>query len=642
LLNGLSNKFISLIEQDLYTTSKLHLFDVMRKDKPNFIKTKQKIFAKKKLLRRLLVSFRLARLIQVTDTFIFVYTNHAATLLIYIASAIYLIMNGLLNIHILIIVPLTIFMHLLWKILREYFSVKNITKVPKIYVHAQGDIIRCHASRRKKEYFLGSSIVGHQHIIKIYVHLINYCSKSSPIIVPPSNKNIAVSIQRSRHRKLDNASIYEFIIKLSSQIVSDHKLKISLPIYLDGVKVSDVIFQVNSILKDIPNSHVSKMEIKGWKYGKRAAICWRADFCYLNPKKGMSQKNLEKTVLLGQKYGIPMTLFISGRMTLDKEEFIKTAKYFNHYTEGEAMEIFGQFVDYLKKLKICQKIEYPNFADEVSIGSHSYLHQGLFAGALEENYWNGNWELHEANVRWLYSIVERLNLKVDKLNKFTFNQLNAGLINNLLIYKTLGVYPRSWSAPRNETTDSLATEIEKIGILYSSEADNYKRISKTFFPRRPKLGPCFPYHPKNCTLLVESKCVINPSDPSNIHDIYSLYKTLKYCIKRGYQMTVLIHPHMRIHKSNVGPKLVERFFQRICENLDHLWVASHEAILEFWELTRCKVHSVLYLDPKKLSVSNLSNRPIDGVCIYIKFSTGEEFLKTISIKPKDTIFLFMT
>ncbi len=597
----------------------------------------------KKKIRRLLIFTKMARIIRSIDTFIFVYTNHAAILGIYVTVIMltFPLTQSTNLIYISAIIPSTVFLHILLMVIRDFLNVKKINK-PKLFVHAQGDILECKTLLNRKRYIIGSAIIGYPINISLYIHTvnINYNTNYLPSITSLPNKSVTIELELSNHKIHDEAAIYEYKITLVPQKVESKRTNIHLQVHLSKMKPIKIILQIKSIFDEIPLTHISEMKVKGWKYGKKAALCCRTDFCFINPKKGMSKDTLNKAIKIGKKYGIPFTLFISGRLTLDFDEFVNLMHNLKYFSVEEAIKIFNEFIFYLKSLAINQKIEYPNFSGSVSIGSHSYLHQGKFAGVIEKTNWNGNWNLYSAKVDWLINAAERYGLRIENPNHFTFNQLNAGLINNLLLYKTLGVYPRSWSAPRNETTETLATEIEKIGIIYASEADNYKRISKTFFPRRPKAGPCLPYHPKGCTRLIESRCVINPNDLYDIFDLHSLRRTLKYCIKKGYQMTFLIHPHLNVHKTSNGPILTELFFQKICENLDNLWVASHESVLTFWELTRCSTHSVLYMDARNLSVSNLSDKNLDGVCILVKLSTGEEFVKVINLKPRETVYLF--
>jgi hypothetical protein len=611
-------------------------------------KNKPTLSEYKSVLRLFLISIKAVKLIRLIDTFMFVYTIHA---LIILANTTIMItanafstnahlswnFNIALIFSVIIIVTL---IHLFMLIIKELKRISNLQNSPIFYVHAQGDILRCKKGINGKKYFLGTGITGIPLNINLFVHCISQHVHGEPHLIPVTTSSVVeIEIQKELFILGSDTMVNVFHIKIIPKKPHRDVTKIQLRITNVPRRLSKITLKINSIVEYTPDLRVIEIKPKGWKYGKEAAVCWRADFCYLHPKKGMRVETLQQAYRLSRKYGIPMTLFISGRLSLDFEEYMDLIRHYKFYEEEYATAEFIKFNEYIKSLPKCQINEYPNFKGAIAIGSHSYLHQGGFIGATKSNNWNEKWKLVEGEKRWLTSIALKYGLTENEINQLTFHQLNE-LINIRLLYKVLGVTPQSWSAPRNETIHNLALELERIGIIYTSEADNYPRISKTFFPRRPESGPCFPYHPSGCRTLIESRCVINPCDPVSVHDLFSLYKTLKYSIKNGYQACILIHPHLMVHKNRNGPKLVERLFQKICEDLDHLWVATHEAILEYWELTKCEIHSALRYDLENNLVKNVSNKKIENVSLYIRLNTGEELIRTLSIEPQETINIF--
>lgn len=584
-----------------------------------------------KLLRKPYVSF----FIRTVDTFVHVFTFHALCTVSCYMLLFSLLFVSYLNWTIIVSLATLPLALLLTTLVKEWYEIEVKLGETKYIIHLSGEVINVKHARNKHVCNLGTLIIGQLRRVKIYVHVVN-AKNIFPIslICSKDSEYILADVERTEHLNIKDGFIKIFCVTLTG--TKSIRSAVGESFVLNGHEKSlhRIVFVAECILPSYPNSSISEFRVFGWKYGKRAAFCWRSDFCYLAPHKGMDTKALQRMVELMMKWRIPFTLFISGRMVLDLQELVSTYLYFGLLSKEETEQMYNEFLGYLKSLNINQYVEYPNPECAIAIGNHSYFHQGKFAGASSSNDWNGDWRLETADKQWFSKIPTGIPDKI--INNYTFNQLNA-LVNNKLLKDVLGVSPKTWSAPRNEATVNMAKELEDIGILYASEADAYRKKSHALFPRRPKENVCFPYHPTGCSVLVESRCVINPYDCSNLIDVISLKKTIKKCIKMGAQVTILIHPHMNIHKKKESIKYVERFLQIICENLDYLWATSHESMLEYWELTRCPLHSALIFDPEHATVTNNSTTHLEDVPIYIEFSGGIRMVKVLSFKPYEVI-----
>ena len=588
------------------------------------------------ITRRTLIKTRLDKMVRAVDTFYYVYTKNCLLALVCLSLAIvvpFLDSNLVGLLLVLIATPFTTF---IFTIIRDYKYVNKALSNSITLVHLWGDFLRLKKMGRRHFCDLGTGIIGIKNHIHIYVHVLDDEQKEVHLV--PNKKTrtgVEITIENSRCEKTMNGFLLTYHLSILPIIVSRSKKVIELVLYKDQKRVESLFFKYENIesVQCVSRSPIVEIRVKGWKYGKKAAVCWRSDFCFLWPQKGMDKTALENLSRLIKKWGMPVTLFISSRLVLDKDEVVRTLQHFGLATREQAEKIYDDFITFLQMFDIEQYTEYPNFVGSLSIGNHGgYFHPGRVAGQSIYNKWESGWSSQDGKIEWL---LERWRMNIKLPIDYTFNQLNS-MLNSELINDILGVKPYSWSAPRDETTSTMATELEKIGVKYASGADNYKRISIRFIPRRPKASVVLPYHPTGCHSLVESRCIMNPHDPDDIFDFASLKKSVKFCIESGAQITFLIHPHLRLRKKRNSIKFVEGLFLFLSENLDSLWVASHENLLNYWENVFCPIHRVIVFDIKQGRVINMSNKPLEHVPILIRFANGWRMVRIITLKPHET------
>ncbi|MCR8471299.1 MAG: hypothetical protein QW670_06015 [Candidatus Bathyarchaeia archaeon] len=599
--------------------------------------------------RQLLISLRLAKVVRIIDTAVYVYTWES---LITFFSLIGLTVSVAYKVEFLFMTPsilLLVGAITYWtaQIYSEAKACSTIIKRNKqIFFNIRGGFIEVKRKRMKRIYKLGSLLEKQTRRLRLYIHTIGFVPQNIGIqVIPNKTPPEFIEVQISEGKTVETLepeqrrSIKYFDIQFWPKQALNHRFSLELRVSIEGKEFFNAIFLINRVISKNEKIEVIKLCVERWKHGKKAAFVWRGDFDYFWPAKAMDENALMRCLDLSYRYGVPLTLFLSGRLTLDEEQWVRFAlRYRIAENCSEARSLFTQFIKFLKSLNFRQEIEYPTQQNAISIGNHSYLHHGGPTGASDVNGWNETWKLGEGKKQWLYALCP--NFSGEQFRLFTFHQLNAGLINMFLIKEKLGIDTRCWAAPRNESLPSMAKELEEIGILYASEADNYPRISKVFFPRRPKHNVCYPYHPQGCKKLIESRCVINPLDPSNVHDVICVKKSIKYAIARSKQITLLIHPHLRVHRPNKSLPYVERIFQYLCDNEDQIWLTSHESMLRFWELTRCSKHAVVKFEVgDRAIVYNESDYRLESVPIYIRLSSGDEMLWVIDLEPRQKVNL---
>lgn len=589
-----------------------------------------------KNLRTLLIRFKLDRVVRFLDTAVHVYTAHSATLIV---SFTVIILNLVLHVHPLIdIITASIIslssLHLGVVLYSEKMRCANSTK--KFFVNLEGGFVSVKKQPRKLSYDLGVLIEGETIVLRLLVHLLDEPEADNVVLEEKYEPTHHVRITKNfTLNKSSDRLIKTYFLQIYAVQATNHKNKIDFTVKTGGSQRIDVRLLIEKIVKK-DELKISKIAVDGWKSGRKAAFVWRGDVDALNPRKSSDEPTLSKCLNLSHRYGVPLTLFISGRLTLDEEQWSRFALHYQLVDhEEKAQTRFNEFLSFLKKLKVNQNAEYPVDENTISVGNHSYLHHGGIHGAADFNGWDESWRLGEGKKEWLASVYPRFNSET-----MSFNQLNT-IINNQLIKQHFGVEPKSWAAPRNETVSTMAKELEEVGILYASEADDYPRISKTFFPRRPKANVCHPYHPKNCERLVESRCVINPLDPTSVHDVVSIIKSIQHAVKTGKQLTLLMHPHLRMYSNRKSIAYVARVLEYLCENADQIWLTTHESMLAYWENVRCPKHAVIKIKQDDgIFIVNESNQHIESVPVSIKLSNGDVLLRVVDLGPRQTVKLF--
>jgi hypothetical protein len=93
-------------------------------------------------------------------------------------------------------------------------------------------------------------------------------------------------------------------------------------------------------------ARVRSVQVTRWKHGSRAAFAWRGDQDLYDPATFQSADGLRTSLGLAQRFHLPTTLFLSGRLSLVEQEHLEFCRHFGLNRHSEEIPTF---IDFLRR-----------------------------------------------------------------------------------------------------------------------------------------------------------------------------------------------------------------------------------------------------------------------------------------------------
>ncbi|MHC1765387.1 MAG: hypothetical protein AB9869_13975 [Verrucomicrobiia bacterium] len=366
---------------------------------------------------------------------------------------------------------------------------------------------------------------------------------------------------------------------------------------------------------------IQRAEVTRWKYGARAAFAWRGDQDLYDPATLQSEEGLRLSLGLSQRFRLPTTLFLSGRLSLVEEEHRRFCQRFGwDRCSGE----IPAFIRFLRdEVEIQPELDWPvsprkSFAAE--LGNHMYLHYGTHAAADEGNNWTSHTPINAGRYPWdTGSAKDSFTEQRDNASK------NAALIKDLF-----GAEMITYAIPSNLNDANTARAVEAAGLEIGSDTDCGAFVNVFKLPA--------PHHPPGCHRLVELTRKY-PRDPDDASQVAVLKYWAHAARRTGRPFILLCHHHLTRYEGVASMHLMEKLLADILGGSEgDFYPATMGAIGRYW---------MRVLDPENrwirirtegtcVTLSNGGKAALIGLPVEIEMEGGGRFLCLVDLKPGET------
>ncbi len=377
-------------------------------------------------------------------------------------------------------------------------------------------------------------------------------------------------------------------------------------------------------------------EVRKWRHGLLCAACWRGDIDGFDNLS--NQATLQPALDIAGLLRVPPTLFISGRLSLDFDEWSAWINEFPDKMEGDvSYERFNSWLLFLRSIKAENDLEYPLLGCGwpcAQIGNHMYYHYWSPYGYDASR--DTGWESNVEPGRFMHSWEKSRAAGRDILAELTDNvQINATKLKEFF-----GVQVTTWSAPGNRPHSLYPKALSQAGVLGASESVQRRaRVGRSWAPYRPDLGECMPYHPAG-SAVVETGAHTRRFDPFTVTHLVCLKKAVRRALSKRSQVTYLWHPHMRLYSPFFGGASSVSHFQEFLRFLvqdmgSTCWLTTHHNIVKYWESVLCPQHKAIHvtMDGRCIRIENTSSEMISGVPFDVTYRGGKRSCFVIDMSP---------
>lgn len=497
--------------------------------------------------------------------------------------------------------------------------------------------------KSSKKLLLGDRIASKPFKIVCLIHNISIRSFKNINFDIKYNKSILELSESSVEiPQIESGEIRKFEISIRPLTQTKRSTSIHIILSWDGGR-SEKTLIIRSIFNK-GESHITRIRVNRWKHGLYGGFVWRADidaFCNL-----FNHEIFLPAIELSRRFGVPPSIFISGRLCLDYNEW---EKWVEHFPEKFSLryptkKLFEEFRDFLKTIKVNDIAEYPLYQNRsftAQIGCHMYHHYyGYYGfGACEANDWKILVQPGEGFYPWENEPPE---------SKSRLTEMRDNLLKNRKLLKNvLGVVPKTWAAPGNMPDFDLPRILEDVGILGASEAypREKKLPNRSLIPYHPKSGVISPYHPPSSN-IIETQAHTYRFDPHTVTQVVCIKKSIKLALKTNRQLVLVMHPHLRLYSPFFGENNSVCHFEEILRHLvedkgSAIWITTHYNIVKYWEDVLCEVHRKIRLrlirDGRILEISNNGNQKLESIPVDLELSGRKRTTFLVDIEPKSTV-----
>lgn len=361
--------------------------------------------------------------------------------------------------------------------------------------------------------------------------------------------------------------------------------------------------------------------IRRWKHGARAAFCWRGDHDLYDPSTFQSEEGLRVALGLSRRTGIPSSLMLSARLSLDGSEHEEFCRQFGWDRRSKEVE---SFVDFLSRdVTFEQEMEWPLPPDgrlRAELGNHGYLHLGTHAAAHPGNGWKSHSRLGAGTYPWVKGRPDD-----------SFAEQRDGIVENARVVEAmLGVRMASFTIPGDVLDGQTARAAEAAGIEVGSETDGSK-LAKVF-----RLTP--PHHPDGCDRLVELPRKY-PKDPEEGHQVAMLRFWIGVARRTGRAVVFLSHHHLRLFEGSRTSHLTEAVLRSVAADTDgDVWIGTLTALGRYWRdvlSERTRVVDVR-LSGGGVSLLNRGDRAYESLPVEVSFGGGRKCMILATVRPGES------
>ncbi len=369
----------------------------------------------------------------------------------------------------------------------------------------------------------------------------------------------------------------------------------------------------------IGSGEIASAAVTRYPGARRSAFSWRGDMDLYDTATFQTIEGLEDAFGLGARYGIAQTMYLSTRLSLDREA---AAAWAAHYGVERGADEIPAFIRWMReRVELRHAAPYPARSDRpfvIELGNHGHLHYATDTAGDPGNDWTAGTRAGRGRYPW----------QGDDHSSFGDQRDNAREAARWC--ETLfGFTPRSWAKPGRGNDAFSARAMEAAGCEVVTGSDIRARDNVL---RQPP-----PHHPtgtKVCELTARY-----PSDPQHVQHLAMLEFWIHRAHRLGIPVVVLVHQHIRQWDGLICWALTEHLLD-LAVNGFHgdLAIDTVYGIGRYWL-------DVLSPETRRVEVAvagdavvatNRTDRTIHGVPIDLALRDGSRLTRVVDLAPGET------
>jgi hypothetical protein len=488
---------------------------------------------------------------------------------------------------------------------------------PHVIVNLRGPVWE-----RTKFYDLGDWPRGHSAEYEVLVLNPTILRPEFPLTIELNGGDGLIQVERFFEKTVPpplSGEVFTARFKLTADILHQGPVDLRLRVNIGDYLIEEIL-RIRSIF-DSDTCSVKVAAINRWKGGSRAGFAWRGDMDMYDPSTFQSVEGLKHTLELCRRYRVASSLYLSGRLSLDKSEHDRFCKHLgvDRNTPG-----IDDFITFMREQVAMEPIlDFPYRTEKryaLELGNHMYLHYHTHAAMDEGNAWK--------NMAWMGD--GRYSWQSQETGSFAEQRDNA-LHNAKVIEEVLGVRIRSWAVPGRAFDRHTARAVEAAGMDVGSDT-NAPAWSNVL-----RLPP--PHHPAGTERLVELTKKY-PGDPDNAYKITMLKYWMGLARRTRRTFIFMAHHHLLRYQGIAGTHATEEVLRHALSDCKgDFYITTLYGLGWYWERVLCPKHrriSTRILGDNAIQVNNNGQERLEDIPIEIGFSGGKKLLILVSLPPNAT------
>jgi len=479
---------------------------------------------------------------------------------------------------------------------------------PRLLYILQGPVLE-----RSDPYGLGDWPLGHRERFVFFVLNPTILQPQFPLLTTIECDNDAIEIS-TQFSKVMSCPLPGEITSFPFEIRAAHLSKTPANIIF-RVKIGSFERKEELVLRSVfdpTNTTIESAVIDRWKGGASAGFAWRGDMDMYDPMTVQSVEGLKHTLGMSRRYRMPSTLYLSGRLSLDKEEHRRFCDQLGVDRETDGIDDFIKFMRE-EANTAGGVIDFPCETDRqyaLEIGNHMYLHYGTHAAMDEGNNWKMNARIGDGQYPW----------QGERRDSFSEQRDNA-VKNATIIKEKLGVTIRSWGVPDRANDEHTSRAVEAAGMEVGSDTNTSAWTNVMMMPP--------PHHPKGCEKLVELTKKY-PGDPDDAYKVAMLKFWMRRARKKRGVFIFMAHHHLLRYLGIAGTHCAEEILRHSIQgSRGDFYISTLLGLGRYWERVLCPQHrwvSSSVHGTLGISIRNRGDERLEAVPVEVTFSGGRRLL----------------
>ena len=406
---------------------------------------------------------------------------------------------------------------------------------------------------------------------------------------------------------------------LKPQSVASKPIDIVISIAV-GTFVVDKRLRVRSVF-DIKDCSVRGVDINRWQGGALAGFAWRGDMDLYDPATFQSVEGLRWVLDLCARFRVASTMFLSGRLSVDKAEH---KKFCDHLGVDRKTEEIDDFIRFMREeVTIEHKLDFPYTTSRryaMELGNHMFLHYGTHAAMAEENGWKNRARMLAGRYSW-QSAEE---------GSFAEQRDNA-LKNVSVLEEAIGFRVKTWGVPGRDYDEETPQAVEASGMEVGSDTNASAFINVLRLPA--------PHHPKGCDRLVELTKKY-PGDSDNVFKLAMLKYWLWLASVKRSTFIFMAHHHLLRYEGMACTGMTESFLRFVMERGGGMYyISTLYGLGSYWEKVLCPLHrcvQVKMTGDRELEIINSGETSLDSIPVEVRFTRGKRMVILADLPAKNS------